>query len=246
MSPEWALSDVLRHGNDDQVAYLDPAELESVERFDRWLFVWARRQHGRARRHRRRARRRACTRAGAVDGPPRRARGRRRAALGRRRLSDGARCADRPHGHRCLGALRLLGAAAGRAGPGRRLARAERAPRPPDRAARGRARVARHGRRHRPAHRRGGARLGVLRRRGEPARRRGLLRARPGRGRGRDHVRRAVAAQWPRMPRRAPALRRGRRRRGVGGLRRGRAPVAARHRRGRAPRWASSRSARTR
>ena len=41
MSPEWALSDVLRHGNDDQVAYLDPAELESVDRFDRWLFVWA-------------------------------------------------------------------------------------------------------------------------------------------------------------------------------------------------------------
>ena len=44
MAPEWALSDVLRHGSDDQVAYLDPAELESVERFDRWLFVWARRQ----------------------------------------------------------------------------------------------------------------------------------------------------------------------------------------------------------
>ena len=41
MSPGWALSDVLRHGNDDQVAYLDPAELESVDRFDRWLFVWA-------------------------------------------------------------------------------------------------------------------------------------------------------------------------------------------------------------
>jgi aminopeptidase len=41
MAPEWALSDVLRHGSDDQVAYLDPGVLESVERFDRWLFVWA-------------------------------------------------------------------------------------------------------------------------------------------------------------------------------------------------------------
>jgi aminopeptidase len=41
MAPDWASSDVLRHGSDDQVAYLDPAELESVERFDRWLFVWA-------------------------------------------------------------------------------------------------------------------------------------------------------------------------------------------------------------
>jgi aminopeptidase len=41
MSPDWALTDVLRRGSDDQVGYLDPAELETVERFDRWLFVWA-------------------------------------------------------------------------------------------------------------------------------------------------------------------------------------------------------------
>jgi aminopeptidase len=41
MAPEWALSDLLRHGSDAQVAYLDPADLETVERFDRWLFVWA-------------------------------------------------------------------------------------------------------------------------------------------------------------------------------------------------------------
>jgi aminopeptidase len=41
MAPEWGLGDLLRHGSDDQVAYLDPAALESVERFDRWLFVWA-------------------------------------------------------------------------------------------------------------------------------------------------------------------------------------------------------------
>ena len=34
-------SDLLRDGSDDQVAYLDPAPLEAVERFDRWLFVWA-------------------------------------------------------------------------------------------------------------------------------------------------------------------------------------------------------------
>ena len=40
MVPEWALGDLLRYGSDDQVAYLDPAELESVERFDRWLLVW--------------------------------------------------------------------------------------------------------------------------------------------------------------------------------------------------------------
>ena len=32
---------MLRYGSDEQVAYLDPAELETVERFDRWLFVWA-------------------------------------------------------------------------------------------------------------------------------------------------------------------------------------------------------------
>jgi aminopeptidase len=41
MTPEWALTDVLRHGSDEQVGYLDPAELETLERFDRWLFVWA-------------------------------------------------------------------------------------------------------------------------------------------------------------------------------------------------------------
>jgi len=41
MAPEWALSDVLRDGSDEQVAYMDPVALESVERFDRWLFVWA-------------------------------------------------------------------------------------------------------------------------------------------------------------------------------------------------------------
>jgi aminopeptidase len=41
MGPEWVLSDALRHGSDAQVAYLDPAELEVVDGFDRWLFVWA-------------------------------------------------------------------------------------------------------------------------------------------------------------------------------------------------------------
>jgi aminopeptidase len=41
MAPEWAVADVLRHGSDEQVAYLDPAALETVDRFDRWLFVWA-------------------------------------------------------------------------------------------------------------------------------------------------------------------------------------------------------------
>ena len=41
MAPEWAATDRLRDGSDEQVAYLDPAELETVERFDRWLFVWA-------------------------------------------------------------------------------------------------------------------------------------------------------------------------------------------------------------
>jgi aminopeptidase len=41
MEPEWAAGDRLRIGSDAQVAYLDPAKLETVERFDRWLFVWA-------------------------------------------------------------------------------------------------------------------------------------------------------------------------------------------------------------
>jgi aminopeptidase len=41
MTPSWAEGDLLRAGSDEQVAYLDPATLESVERFDRWLFVWA-------------------------------------------------------------------------------------------------------------------------------------------------------------------------------------------------------------
>jgi aminopeptidase len=41
MTPEWAMGDRLREGSDAQVAYLDPAALEAVERFDRWLFVWA-------------------------------------------------------------------------------------------------------------------------------------------------------------------------------------------------------------
>ena len=41
MTPEWAEGDLLRSGSDAQVAYLDPAALETVEEFDRWLFVWA-------------------------------------------------------------------------------------------------------------------------------------------------------------------------------------------------------------
>jgi aminopeptidase len=41
MAPEWAAGDRLRDGSDEQVSYLDPAALETVERFDRWLFVWA-------------------------------------------------------------------------------------------------------------------------------------------------------------------------------------------------------------
>jgi aminopeptidase len=41
MAPEWADSDLLRDGADEQIARLDPAALATVERFDRWLFVWA-------------------------------------------------------------------------------------------------------------------------------------------------------------------------------------------------------------
>ena len=41
MAADWVVTDVLRHGSDAQVAYLDPAELEMVDGFDRWLFVWA-------------------------------------------------------------------------------------------------------------------------------------------------------------------------------------------------------------
>jgi|KBSMisStaDraftv2_1062788.scaffolds.fasta_scaffold26033_3 aminopeptidase len=41
MGPSWGESDLLRYGSDDQVAYLDPATREEVERFDRWLFIWA-------------------------------------------------------------------------------------------------------------------------------------------------------------------------------------------------------------
>ncbi|MDX6621103.1 MAG: aminopeptidase [Gaiellales bacterium] len=41
MAPEWASGDRLREGSAEQVAYLDPAALETVERFDRWLVVWA-------------------------------------------------------------------------------------------------------------------------------------------------------------------------------------------------------------
>jgi aminopeptidase len=41
MAPDWARSDRLRDGTDEQVAHLDPAMLETVELFDRWLFVWA-------------------------------------------------------------------------------------------------------------------------------------------------------------------------------------------------------------
>jgi len=41
MGPAWGESDLLRYGSDDQVAYLDPATREEVERFDRWLFIWA-------------------------------------------------------------------------------------------------------------------------------------------------------------------------------------------------------------
>jgi aminopeptidase len=41
MEPGWARADRLRFGSDEQVAFLDPAELESAEQFDRWLFVWA-------------------------------------------------------------------------------------------------------------------------------------------------------------------------------------------------------------
>jgi aminopeptidase len=40
MAPDWAVGDLLRYGSDDQVSYLDPAELEAADRFDRWLFVW--------------------------------------------------------------------------------------------------------------------------------------------------------------------------------------------------------------
>ena len=247
MAPEWARGDRLRYGSDEQVAYLDPAELETVERFDRWLFVWA--PGNTAERAGIASARDAAH--GARRARPGMARHDEREAAGELRwvgaaLPDGARRADRAHGHRGLGALRLLGAAARRARSGRRLARARRAPHAADRPARGRARAARHGGRHRPARRRRGARLGVVRRRGEPARRRGLLLPAAGRRRGRDHVRRAVAAERPRLPRRAPALRGGRRRRRVGArsartcCSRASTPTRAR------AAWASSRSARTR
>jgi aminopeptidase len=41
MEPSWAEPDVLRHGSDDQVSYLDPAALVSLDGFDRRLYVWA-------------------------------------------------------------------------------------------------------------------------------------------------------------------------------------------------------------
>ena len=115
MAPEWAVADVLRNGSDEQVAYLDPAALETVDRFDRWLFVWAPGN--------------TSERAGVAsvrDAALARARApwmarhdEREAAgellLGGRRVSDGAGCADRAHGHRGVGAVRVLGAAARRA-----------------------------------------------------------------------------------------------------------------------------------
>jgi aminopeptidase len=41
MEPDWLVTDVLRDGSVAQIAHLDPAELEMVDGFDRWLFVWA-------------------------------------------------------------------------------------------------------------------------------------------------------------------------------------------------------------
>ena len=41
MQPDWARPDRLRIGSDEQIAFMDPADLEAVELFDRWLFVWA-------------------------------------------------------------------------------------------------------------------------------------------------------------------------------------------------------------
>ena len=176
MAPEWAASDRLRDGSDEQIAYLDPADLETVERFDRWLFVWAPGN--------------TAERAGIA--------GERDAALARARIGRGCERHDEREAAgelRWVGAayptalgaqtarmgtqaweqLRLLRAAARRARSGGRLARARRAPRAADRAALRRQRAARRVRRHRPARERRGPRLGVVRGQGEPPRRRGLL-----------------------------------------------------------------------
>jgi aminopeptidase len=181
MQPDWALGDLLRYGSDDQVAYLDPAELESVERFDRWLFVWTGVN--------------SAERAGVASA--------RDTALTRAHAPWMARHDERE----AAGELRWVGAAYPTA-LGAQTARMGTAAwerfvfaalllDEPDPIAAWRARAAHHRHRHRPAHRRGRAGLGVVRRGGQSARRRGLLCAAAVRGAGRDHVRRAVAAQRP-------------------------------------------------
>ena len=246
MAPEWVVGDVLRHGSDEQVAYLDPAELEMVDGFDRWLFVWA---PGNAAERAGIAESRDAARARAHQ--PWMARHDEREAAGELRWVGAAYPTALGAQNARMGTLaweRFVYAALmlDEPDPVAAWRSAERSPRAPDRAARRRARAARRVGGHRPARERRGPRLGVVRGRGEPARRRGLLLPAAGRRRGRDHVRRAVAARRPGMPRRAPALRCRRRRRRLGRVRRGRpARRASTPTRARAAR-ASSRSARTR
>ena len=250
MAPEWARGDRLRHGATRRSPISTPPSSRAVERFDRWLFVWAPGNSGRASPAFAGERDAAMARCARSPGM---ARHDEREAAGELRwvgaaYADGARRPDRAHGHGRRGrssstrALLLE-----RARSGGRLARAGERHAAPDRPPRRRARAARHvsaGTDLRVNV--DGAHMGVVCRRGQPARRRGVLLSAAGRRRGRDPLRRAVAAQRPRVPRRAPALRGRRRRRRLGGARRGRAARAPRHRRGRAPRRASSRSARTR
>ena len=145
MAPEWALSDVLRHGSDEQVAYLDPAELERSSASIAGCSCGppatppsapASPASGTPRMH-------ARTRRWMARHDEREAAGELRWVGAAYPTALGAQTARM--GTRGVGALRLLRAAARRARSGRRLARAERAPRAPDRAARRRARAARHG-----------------------------------------------------------------------------------------------------
>ena len=196
MAPEWARErpPALRQRRPGRLPR-PRRRSRSVERFDRWLFVWARGN--------------TAERAGIASA--------RDAAHG-----AGARAAGsaRHDEREAAGELRWVGAAYPTA-LGAQTARmgtaawerfvysallldepdpvaawralGERHARLIERLA-GAQRAAHHGRGHRPARERRGARLGILRRRGEPARRRGLLLPADGRRRGRDHVRRALAA----------------------------------------------------
>ena len=184
MAADWVVTDVLRHGSDAQVAYLDPAELEMVDGFDRWLFVWA---PGNAAERAGIAESRDAARARAQQ--PWMARHDEREAAGELRWvgaayptalgAQNARMGTQAWERFVYAALML-----DQPDPVAAWRSADRAPCAADRASLGRARAARRVGRNRPARARRRPRLGVLRRRGEPARRRGLLLAAAGRGGG--------------------------------------------------------------